>query len=251
MPPCTSTSGSPGRRSADRCDVRAHHGHHLLDPRLLQTGRGAPRTFRDTKIGTVLVGALLMLLVVGSGVAWRGWDAISGAVERAAGKQRICSTLGAGQRMGLVRVETPTRCRTSRGRWIPTPVAGPPRTTRPCRPSRRRCPPRLTGGQARWRSYLPSSTPGGVGCCEQPVRLRRRQQPVAVWRAMFAMGGAPAGARRSVAPTVVGATPAMLAQNCAAGTYSAVMVAAPGLQLDRSLARKTVRALRQVERRLD
>jgi hypothetical protein len=42
----------------------------------------------------------------------------------------------------------------------------------------------------------------------------------------------------------------MIAQSCVGGTYAAVMVAAPGLTLNRSLALKTARALRTVEQRL-
>jgi hypothetical protein len=42
----------------------------------------------------------------------------------------------------------------------------------------------------------------------------------------------------------------MLAQSCVSGTYSAVLVTAPRLTLDRSLARKTARALRRVEHQL-
>jgi hypothetical protein len=67
----------------------------------------------------------------------------------------------------------------------------------------------------------------------------------------FQMGGASDSAQRIVSPsTSVTGTPAMLAQSCVDGTYSMVMVTAPGLELDRPLARKTAQALRTVEERI-
>jgi hypothetical protein len=58
---------------------------------------------------TVLVGVLLLILLGGGGLAWKGWDAVSDLVTKVEAKQEICSTLDESERLDLVGVETPTK----------------------------------------------------------------------------------------------------------------------------------------------
>jgi hypothetical protein len=49
---------------------------------------------------------------------------------------------------------------------------------------------------------------------------------------------------------MTGTSPTLTAHSCTRGTYYAVLVAAPGLTLDDSLARKASAGLRRIEQQL-
>ncbi|MDQ4052082.1 MAG: hypothetical protein M3237_05200 [Actinomycetota bacterium] len=207
---------------------------------------------------TVLAGALLVILVIAGGVAWKGWDAMTGLDAPAGAKQELCSTLDNDERMALVGVETPKTLTNVEGaldrytcRWATEDfetvaafvevVAAPAdewaleiKNTLATRPANQDPRPLI---QLREAARNPLRT-AADGCRFAWV--------------LFEASGAPDGAKRVVAPSAFGAqgVPMMMAHSCLEGTYSAVLVTAPGLALDRSLARKTAQALRAVEKRL-
>jgi hypothetical protein len=206
---------------------------------------------------TVLLGVLLLILLGGGALAWKGWDAVSGFVAEVEAKQEICSTLDDAERLDLLGVETPTKLLNVEGsldpytcRWATkdykTVVAFVEAVSAPA-----------DEWAVEARNTLASSA-----AAQDPMRASRLLKAAGkpprtaadgcrFARVLFEATGAPRGAKRVVGPSAMATgAPMMMAQSCVDGTYSAVLVTAPGLELDRSLARKTAQALRTVEKRL-
>lgn len=205
---------------------------------------------------TTLLGLVALALLGGGTLMYRAWPGVSDLVGSISAKQEICSTMDDSERMDLVGVETPTKLLNIEGsldeytcRWATKDTSATIFVQAVSAPAdewldevRAAATPQALGADPkRARQVLealsePSSTP------EDACRVARL---------IFQMSGASDRAKRIVSPMASGdGTPAMLAQSCVAGTYSAVMVTAPGLVLDRPLARKTAQALRTVEGRV-
>lgn len=207
----------------------------------------------------VFLGLLLFVVLGGGGLAWSGWNAVSGFVDKVESKRKICSTLDEAERLDLVGVDTPKEQWNLDGslgrytcRWatedfetVPTfvEVVSVPADTWA----------ELT------RSELASRVVAGSDLRRVGQLLKAADKPemtasdgCRVARMLFEFTGAARGADRVVAPAGSNSTgaPSILAQSCVDGTYSAVLVTAPGLKIDHSLARKTARALRAVEERV-
>lgn len=188
---------------------------------------------------------------------YRGWSGVSDFVDSVAAKQEICSTLDDSERMDLVGVETPTKLLNVEGslddytcRWATKDTTATIFVQAVSAPA------------DEWLDEIrAAATPQALGGGD-PKRARQLlkalSEPVStpedgcrVARLVFAMSGVSDKAERIVRPsTSSNGTPAMMAQSCVEGTYSAVMVTAPGLELGRPLARKTAQALRTVEGRI-
>ena len=223
---------------------------------VLGTGRPIARRVRRVSFGKVLALAFVAVLVCGGVVVWTAWDSISDRVNLAEEKQAICSTLEDEEREALVGVETPTILTNVEGaldpytcRWavddyetVVTYVQT------------------IVAPADKWAVEIRNSLLSQSGALD-PERLSQIRKALnrpletaadgcQFARALFKAGGAADGAVRIVAPSAdAQGTPMMVAHSCVSGTYSAVMVTAPGLELDRQLARNTARALRTVENR--
>jgi hypothetical protein len=206
---------------------------------------------------TVLAVAFVAVLVLGGALIWTAWDSISDRVNLADDKQAMCSTLEDDEREALVGVETPTILTNVEGaldpytcRWatedFETVVAYVQTVAAPA---------------DKWAVEIRNSLLSQTGALD-PERLSQIRKAInrpletaadgcRFARALFKAGGAADGAVRIVSPSAdAQGNQMMVAQSCVDGTYSAVMVTAPGLQMDRQLARKTARALRTVEERI-
>lgn len=202
---------------------------------------------------------VLLFLLVGGGLAWSAWNSMmSGFFAQLAPKNEVCSTLDDDARLDLVGVETPKRLFPVEGaldrytcRWATEDYKTVTTFVEV-----------VSAPADEWaagiRSKMASMDVGQV--TKQSNRLLRMARKSVetpaegcrLARVLFAASGAPPGATRVVRPTMsTNGTPMMLAHSCVDGTYSAVMVVAPDLELDRSLGRKTAQALRSVEKRLD
>lgn len=203
------------------------------------------------------VGVILLFVLGAGSLAWKGWDALSGFFDQVEAKQEICSTLDEADRRDLLGIDTPKKLLNVEGsldpytcRWATEDRTVPAYVEAVAAPADK------WADQA--KGALPSGLAGTDGKAANRFRKAAERGVTAAdgcrfARLLFQATGAPRGASRVVAPVesdVTGA-PAMLAQSCVGGTYAAVLVTAPGLKLDQALARKTARALRTVEARLD
>lgn len=205
----------------------------------------------------VMFGAFVLVLVVGGGVAWKAWDEVSGLIASSEADQELCSALDDAEREGLLGVATPTRLTNVEGsldpytcRWATedyeTVAAFVQVTSVPADTWAEEIQATLTTNPMAQDALSPQL----LKAANSPLRTKADGCRFA--RVLFRSGGAPSGSERVVAPSTLGTgKPAMVAHSCVRGTYSAVLVTAPDLKFDRSLARKTAQALRTVEKRLN
>lgn len=196
------------------------------------------------------------MVLGGGGLLYRAWPGMSDLVGSVAAKQEICSTLDDSERMDLVGVETPTKLLNVEGsldkytcRWATKDTTATIFVQAVSAPAdewvheiRAAAAPEALGGDPKRARQV-------LKVLSEPISTPEDGCRVARW--LFQMSGVSDKAKRIVnASASSNGTPAMVAQSCVEGTYSAVMVTAPGLELDRSLARKTAQALRTVEGRI-
>lgn len=201
--------------------------------------------------------ALVTVAGVGVGV-YKGWDELSGVVEKAQAKQEICATLTDTQRLELVGTATPKKLLNVGGamdpytcRWATADSSQPLFVEA------------LSVSADVWAAQQrPAFISQSQGRAMSPkgqrlLKLARQGDTTAVESCrfaglMFEMSGGRPGTDRLVAPVPQGSgpAPAMLAQSCVDGVYTAVLAQAPGLKLDKALVRRTAQALTTVEERM-
>lgn len=198
-----------------------------------------------------------MLLLGGGGLITRGLISASDFIGSANAKREICSTLKDSERQDLVGAETPTKLLDVEGalddytcRWATQDYKTDTLFVQA-----------VSAPADEWAHEVKTTGPQvAAGAAPQRARriLKALSQPIGspedgcrLARFLFQMSGAADKAERFVSPSATSnGTPMMVAQSCVGGTYSAVMVTAPGLVLDPALARKAAQALRTVEARI-
>jgi len=209
-------------------------------------------SFRAVFIGVVLLSVFGVV-----GLAWKGWDAASEYFDRDEAKAQICSTLDAADRRDLLSTDTPKKLSNVEGaldsytcRWATEDFRTVPAFVEA-----------VSAPADKWATHARSALPSLLARSDANTasRLRKAADNATTSadgcrfaKLLFQATGARQGSNRLVAPVATSVTgaPAMLAQSCVDGTYAAVLVTAPGLKLDQSLARKTAGALRKVEDQL-